>query len=105
MAQVKIEAAEVFGAPAGCTTWLPAKVVEAFKGKLAADSSVEFYTVAGTGFKAKDFVGEKIVFLERYANQNGGSTRLETLKNSSRSARADCLRFFRKLKAKPTNRR
>src|SRR5262245_53225964 len=66
VARVNIRTAEIVNRIGGYEDWhLVGEVIEPFKGKVRKGDPIDFYHGAEKGFHREQFLGDKIVFLER----------------------------------------
>jgi len=66
VARVNVRTAEIVNRIGGYEDWhLVGEVVEPFKGKFRKGDPIDFYHGAEKGFRREQFLGDKIIFLER----------------------------------------
>lgn len=66
VARVNVRTAEIVNRIGGYEDWhLVGDVVEPFKGKFRKGDPIDFYHGAEKGFRREQFLGDKIIFLER----------------------------------------
>src|SRR5215813_1611339 len=66
VARVNVRTAEIVNRIGGYEDWhLVGEVIEPFKGKFRTADPIDFYHGAEKGFHREQFLGDKIVFLER----------------------------------------
>jgi hypothetical protein len=66
VARVSVRTAEIVNRIGGYEDWhLVGDVVEPFKGKFRKGDPIDFYHGAEKGFRREQFLGDKIIFLER----------------------------------------
>jgi len=66
VARVNVRTAEIVNRGGGYEDWhLVGDVIEPFKGKFRKGDPIDFYHGAEQGFHREQFLGDKIVFLER----------------------------------------
>lgn len=66
VARVNVRTAEIVNTIGGYEDWhLTGEVIEPFKGTFRKNDAIDFYHGAEKGFRREQFLGDKIVFLER----------------------------------------
>lgn len=99
VAHVVVNSAGIVNKIGGYDDWrLQCRMVEPFKGKFRAGETIEFFYGAETGAKPEQFLGERIVFLQRNYHEKEKKWVYAALENSTLSYSADRVRKLRIIK-------
>ena len=86
VAHVVVNSAKIINKIGGYDDWrLLCRVVEPFKGKFRAGETIEFFYGAETGAKPEQFLGGRIVFLQRNYHEQEKKWVYAALENSTLS--------------------
>lgn len=103
--RVNVRTAEIVNRVGGYEDWhLVGDVVEPFKGKFRKGDPIDFYHGAEKGFRREQFLGDKIIFLERnYVDQEKRWV-WAVLENSTLAYNADRVQKLRLIRRSQTKR-
>ena len=106
VARVNVRAAEIVHTIGGYEDWhLTAEVIEPFKGKFRKNDAIDFYHGAEKGFRREQFLGDKIVFLERNYVEKEKRWVWAVLENSTLPYNADRAKKLRAIRRSQSKRR
>jgi len=105
VARVSVRTAEIVNRIGGYEDWhLVGEVVEAFKGKFRKGDPIDFYHGAEKGFRREQFLGDKIIFLERNYVEQEKRWVWAVLENSTLAYNADRVQKLRLIRRFQTKR-
>jgi len=105
VARVNVRTAEIVNRIGGYEDWhLVGDVVEAFKGKFRKGDPIDFYHGAEKGFRREQFLGDKIIFLERNYVEQEKRWVWAVLENSTLAYNADRVQKLRLIRRSQTKR-
>lgn len=105
VARVNVRTAEIVNRIGGYEDWhLVGDVVEPFKGKFRKGDPIDFYHGAEKGFRREQFLGDKIIFLERNYVEQEKRWVWAVLENSTLAYNADRVRKLRLIRRSHTKR-
>ena len=103
--RVNVRTAEIVNRVGGYEDWhLVGEVVEPFKGKFRKGDPIDFYHGAEKGFGREQFLGDKIIFLERNYVEQGKRWVWAVLENSTLAYNADRVQKLRLIRRSQTKR-
>jgi hypothetical protein len=103
--RVNVRTAEIVNRVGGYEDWhLVGEVVEPFKGKFRKGDPIDFYHGAEKGFRREQFLGDKIIFLERNYVEQGKRWVWAVLENSTLAYNADRVQKLRLIRRSQTKR-
>jgi hypothetical protein len=99
VARVNVRTAEIVNTIGGYEDWhLAGEVIEPFKGPYSKNQPIDFYHGAEKGFRREQFLGDKIVFLERNYVEKEKRWVWAVLENSTLSYNADRAKKLRAIR-------
>jgi len=105
VARVSVRTAEIVNRIGGYEDWhLVGEVVEAFKGKFRKGDPIDFYHGAEKGFRREQFLGDKLIFLERNYVEQEKRWVWAVLENSTLAYNADRVQKLRLIRRSQTKR-
>jgi hypothetical protein len=106
VARVNVRTAEIVNRVGGYEDWhLVGDVIEPFKGKFRKSDPIDFYHGAEKGFHREQFLGDKIVFLERNYVEKEKRWVWAVLENSTLAYTVDRVQKLRVIRRSQAKRR
>ena len=103
VARVSVRTAEIVNRIGGYEDWhLVGDVIAPFKGKFRKGDPIDFYHGAEKGFRREQFLGDKIVFLERNYVENEKRWVWAVLENSTLAFNVDRAQKLRAIRRSQT---
>jgi hypothetical protein len=103
VARINVRSAEMVNRVGGYEDWhLVGDVVESFKGKFRQGDPIDFYHGAEKGFHREQFLGDKIIFLERNYVEQEKRWVWAVLENSTLAYNADRVQKLRLIRRSQT---